>query len=119
MSSTTVAKVLARYGRTGYRIVLSPSASPCVRHSAEELKAALQAISGAEFPLVYDDLPPIATEIVVGSNRHTPFALPDDLGEEGFVIRTVEDVLVIAGGKGQVITGGEGRGTAYGIYTFL
>ena len=111
MSSTTLAKVLARHGRTGYRIVLSPSASPCVRHSAEELKATLQAISGAEFPLVFDDLPPIPTEIVVGSNRHTPFALPDGLGEEGFVIRTVGDTLVIAGG--------ESRGTAYGVYTFL
>lgn len=109
--ANSVAKILASHGKTSYRIVLSPSASPSQRHGAEELKALLQTISGAEFPLVYDSKPPIDTEIVIGCNQHCPFPLPAGLGEEGFVIRTVGDTLVIAGG--------ESRGTAYGIYTFL
>ena len=109
--SISFAKVLARHGKTNYRIVLSPCATPAQRHGAEELKAVLQAISGAEFPIVFDSLPPVETEIVIGCNRHCPFPIPSDLGEEGFIIRTVGDTLVIAGGNG--------RGTAYGIYTFL
>jgi len=107
--------VLAENGRSAYQIVLPQNASPAVKHGAEELQMFLQQMSGAKLPIVDDREPLGPKEIVLGRNAHLEklgvtidFA---SLGKEGYVIRTVGEHLVIAGGPV--------RGAMYGIYGLL
>jgi len=105
--------LLAKAGRTDYTIVISAGASPSEKHAAQELRAFLKKITGADLP--------IGTEAVKG-----PMILVGDspalaalgleipwrqLGDEGFVIRTIRPNLVLAGGRL--------RGSMYAVYTFL
>ncbi len=106
-------------GQSSYQIVLSslagePSASE--RRAAEELQASVKAVTGAQLPIV--DVPPSdgnAPTIVLGAGAEAqrlgvnPSA--DDLGEQGYVMRTVGPHLVIAGTPG--------AGTLYGVYDFI
>ena len=107
--------VLADKGVSGYRIVLGAQASPSERHAAAELQRFLREISGAELPIVGDDEPVTAHEVMVGRSAHfQALGVRFDwgkLGDEGFVLRTLGPHLVIAGGRL--------RGTMYGVYTFL
>lgn len=107
--------VLADNGRSAYRIVLAEDASLSTKHGAEELQMFLEQISGAKLAIVSDQQPPGPNEILLGDNAHLrslgvaiDFAA---LGKEGYVIRTVGDHLVIAGGQM--------RGNMYGVYGFL
>lgn len=107
--------VLADGGRSAYRIVVADDASPSTRHGAEELQTFLREISGATLPIVSDRQPQGPKEIILGDNAHLKklgtaidFA---SLGNEGYVIRTVGESLVIAGGAL--------RGNLYGVYGLL
>jgi len=107
--------LIADGGLSGYQIVVSQSASLSERHAANELQMFLERITGARLPIVTDDRPIGAHEIILGDNAHlrelgaqVDFA---DLGNEGFVIRTLSPHLIIAGGAL--------RGTMYGVYAFL
>ena len=107
--------VLAENGQSAYRIVVAPNASPSTKHGAEELQMFLQQITGAKLPIISDQQPQGAKEIILGDNAHLrTLGLVIDfaaLGKEGYVIRTVGDHLVIAGGQL--------RGNMYGVYGFL
>lgn len=107
--------LLARKGRSGYRIVLSATACAAEKRAAEELQRFLREISQVTLPIVSDDQPTAQGEIILGNNRRLAkletkidFAA---LGEDGFTLRTVGRHLVIAGGPV--------RGTLNGVYTFL
>ncbi len=107
--------VLAENGQSAYRIVVADGASPSIQHGAEELQAFLGQMTGAKLPIVSDQQPQGPKEIILGDNAHlrklgvtVDFAA---LGKEGYVIRTVGDHLVIAGGPV--------RGAMYGVYGFL
>jgi hypothetical protein len=107
--------VLAENGRSDYRIVVPDGASPSVKHGAEELQMFLRQISGAKLPIVDDQQPLGSKEIILGQNAHLKelgvaidFA---SLGNEGYLIRTVGQHLVIAGGPV--------RGAMYGVYGLL
>ena len=107
--------VLAENGQSAYRIVLADDASPSTKHAAEELQTFLQEISGAKLPIVSDREPPGQQEIILGNNAHLQKLATkidfEPLGPEGYVIRTVGDHLVIAGGSL--------RGNMYGAYGLL
>ena len=107
--------VLADSGQSVYQIVLADNASPSTKHGAEELQMFLQEMTGAKLPIVSDRQPPGPKEIILGDNAHLQkLGSPIDfaaLGQEGYVIRTVGDSLVIAGGQL--------RGNMYGVYGFL
>jgi hypothetical protein len=107
--------VLADGGRSEYRIVVADDASPSTKYAAGELQQFLQQISGAKLPIVSDRQPPEAKEIVLGANaRQKQLDLKLDLpalGDEGYVIETVGERLVIAGGAL--------RGNLYGVYGLL
>lgn len=107
--------IIAEYGISKYKIVIGEDASPSEKHGAEELQKFLKEISGAEIPVVTDKTSLSEQEIILGNNEHLKkLAIDIDwkkLGNEGFTIRTVDDKLIIAGGKL--------RGTMYGVYTFL
>ncbi len=107
--------VLADGGKSDYQIVLADNASPSTRHGAEELQSFLRQITGATLPIVSDRKPTGPHEIILGDNAHLrQLGVAVDfksLGLEGYVIQTVGEHLVIAGG--QV------RGNLYGVYGFL
>lgn len=107
--------VLADQGQSDYRIVLADDASPSTRHGAEELATFLEQITGAKLPIISDTEPLGHREIILGDNAHLrSLSVPVDfsqLGDEGYVIRTVGSHLVIAGGRL--------RGNMYGVYGLL
>jgi hypothetical protein len=107
--------VLAENGRSAYRIVVAEDASPATKYAAAELQSFLEQIAGAKLPIVSDREPAAEREIVLGdSARLQALKLDIDfkpLGAEGYVLRTVGNRLVIAGGKQ--------RGNLYGVYGLL
>lgn len=107
--------IIVDRGLSDYRIVVSREASPSEKHGANELRDFLKEISGAELPVVTDENPMVPHETILGDNVHLrQLGVKIDwdiLGPEGFVIRTIGNCLVIAGGRL--------RGTMYGVYTFL
>lgn len=107
--------VLAEDGTSAYRIVVAATAPPSTQHAAEELRRFLQEMAGVELPVVTADEPRSGKEIVLGTSARleqlgTTIDFPG-LGREGYVLRTVGEDLVIAGG--------EPRGTLYGVYGLL
>jgi hypothetical protein len=114
-STASAEIVLADQGKSAYPIVVADAASPSIKHAAEELQAFLEQMTGAKLPIVSDTQAVGSREIVLGDNRHfqalkTGIDIPS-LGNEGYVIRTVGDTLVIAGGPV--------RGALYGVYGLL
>jgi hypothetical protein len=107
--------VLAEAGKSSYQIVVADNASASTRHGAEELQEFLTQMTGAKLPIVSDQQPLGPHEIVLGDNAHLrQLGITIDfktLGPEGYVIRTVGDRLVVAGGAL--------RGNMYGVYGFL
>lgn len=106
---------MAENGQSSWQIVLPQEASPPVRYAAEELQRFVEEMTGAEMPIVDDSAPLPERAVLLGDNRHLP-ALGvevdfEQLGAEGYVLRTAGDRLVIAGG--------EPRGTLYGVYGLL
>jgi len=106
---------LAKGGKTDYRIVVSRSCSSSENHAANELKYYLNAMTNADYDLVTDRVDQEEKEILIGESEHlNRLGLGIDypgIRDEGFIIRTDGDYLVIAGGKL--------RGTMYGTYAFL
>ena len=102
-------------GTGDYEIVLSKDASPTEQWAAEDLAAHLEQMTGDEFPVRTegDALP--AKAILVGDGpavRGLGVTVDHDaLGGDGFLLKTVGDRLVIAGGRK--------RGTMYGVYEWL
>lgn len=107
--------VLAENGQSQYKIVVADNASPSTKHGAEELQKFLAEMTGATLPIISDQQPASPKEIILGDNAHLQkLGIPIDfpaLGKEGFVIRSIGDSLVIAGGQL--------RGNLYGVYGFL
>lgn len=107
--------LIARRDRSRYRIVVAEDASPSTFHGAFELQHFLHRMTGAQLPLVSDRMPPGDYEIVIGNTTRLERLAPDidfkELGDEGYVIRTV--------GRHLVIAGGDLRGNMYGVYGLL
>ncbi|MEE8453144.1 MAG: DUF4838 domain-containing protein [Thermoguttaceae bacterium] len=107
--------VLVNGGKSVYRIVVADDASPSTRYAAEELQSHLRQMTGATLPILSDGGRVGAAEIILGNNRHLgQLDMKIDvesLGKEGYVLRTVGDHLVIAGG--------DVRGNLYGVYGLL
>ncbi|MHC4474723.1 MAG: DUF4838 domain-containing protein [Planctomycetota bacterium] len=107
--------VVAADGRAKTRIIVAENASVSTRYAAEELQRFLGEITGAEIPIANDREPMKQPEIILGDNAHLrglPIRIDlTGLGKEGYVLRSVDHHLVIAGG--------EPRGTLYGVYGLL
>ena len=106
---------LASQGTSSYTIVISRDASLSEKYASKELQRYLRKISGAELPIVVDNGEALARMIVLGDGRVLrSLKVPVDfqnLGTDGFAIKTSGPNLVIAGGRA--------RGTMYGVFTFL
>ncbi|HOU09137.1 MAG TPA: DUF4838 domain-containing protein [Clostridiales bacterium] len=106
---------LADGGASGYVIVKGAAASPAENTAAAKFRAIFKQISGVELPIVPDAaMLPTAKEIIIGKTDREGAAYAVDraaLGDDGFIIKTV--------GQNIVIAGGEVRGTLYGVFDFF
>jgi hypothetical protein len=105
---------LAEGGETDYVIIYAESAARAEITAAQELKNYFDEQNGTDIPLLTaESTAPAAKEIVVGKTGRAIDALIDReaLGTDGFTIA--------AQGESVIISGGEVRGTLYGVYSFL
>jgi len=107
--------ILINNGNSAYRIIVPRKANEIEKKAAVELQKYIEDISGVKLPVKRDSRKPREHEIIIGSsNRLDQIDLdikPGDLEEDGFAI--------VTSGKKLIITGGEDKGTLYGVYTFL
>ena len=107
--------LIAENGKSKYKIVTAGDASSATKHAARELNLHLKEMTGADFLFVSDKEPMSEYEIIIGNNAHLKrLNLEIDfekLGKEGFVLRTIDSYLIIAGGEQQ--------GNMYGVYQLL
>jgi hypothetical protein len=109
------AAYLVKGGASDYSILLESSASPSEKQAAQDLQSHFKACTGVELPVVAELPAGGAPMIVLGcgpiAQRLGVAPAPADLGEQGYVIRTVPPHVVIAGTSA--------AGTLYGVYDFL
>jgi len=102
-------------GRSAYSIVISSKASDSEKFGANELSAFLEKISGARIPVVPENKVGDGPMILVGRSGKLDALGVDipwgELGDEGYVIRTVGNHLVLAGSRV--------RGSMYACYGLL
>ncbi len=107
------AVTLSENGQARAIIVIAADAPAPERHAAAELAGFLAQITGAQFP-VAGEPNQANVNVFVGpqaANVAQKDFSTDGLGDEGIVIRTVPNGLILAGGRP--------RGTLYAVYTFL
>jgi len=105
---------LINNGESGYVIVRGANASPSETTASTKLQGFLKQISGVQLQIVTDAAAAQAKEIIVGKTNREGAAFTVDraaLGDDGFIIKTAGQKLIIAGG--------EVRGTLYGIFDFF
>ena len=110
---------LAEHGNSKYRIVMSHPAHETVKLACDEFHHYFYKITGASLPITTELQQQEGPEILIGNSSRlnatglSPEGLAPSgpLGQEGFVIRTVGENLVLAG-----VTP---RGTLYAVYAFL
>jgi hypothetical protein len=105
---------LVQDSSTEYRIMLSDSSSPTEVFSAQELQGYIVQVSGAFMPIADTNEPLTGRLIFVGASAIARLGLKIDdenLGEDGFIIKTIDRRIIIAGKNP--------RGTLFGVYTFL
>jgi len=101
-------------GKTPYRIVIGPGASPTEDFAAHELQGYIMQMSGVFLPMDKGNVPVAGKRILVGRTAVAKLRLKADesyLGPDGFVIKTIDDKILLVGGSP--------RGTLYSVYTFL
>lgn len=107
--------VLAEHGRSGYVVVVAAEAAPATRHAADELVRWLKEITGVELAVVSEAEAPRKREILVGPSqrlKRLDVRLdPAELGQEGYLLRTVGERLVVAGT--------DPRGTLHAVHGLL
>ena len=105
--------ILCENGNANYRVIIAKDPEPAVRYAAEELIMFLYRASKTAFTADFDDSEKTGREIVLGLTQREPEGLfsRSELKNDGFEIRTKEG--------GIFITGKTGRGTLYGVYSFL
>ncbi|MCC6694327.1 MAG: DUF4838 domain-containing protein [Candidatus Hydrogenedentes bacterium] len=103
---------LLRNGASAYSIVVGAQASPSELKAAESLQTSFKECAGVTLPIVNEPKGPF---IAVGFSPATEAlgikAADFDLGEQGYLMRTVPPNLVIAGTPA--------AGTLYGVYDFV
>ena len=102
---------LFRSGKSKYQIVVSAEASASEQTAARELQQYIEQVSGVQLPITSKAS---KRSIVVGYNERVKAltgAPQPEKDDESFTYRTV--------GHDLLIWGGSGRGTMYGVFTFL
>ncbi len=107
--------IIARNGNSLYRIVIPSAATAEEQKAATVLQDYLLQISGAAIPIISASKPGSRYEIILGQNeRLDALGIPvnfNELGADGFILKTDSLRLIIAGGNE--------KGTLFGVYDFL
>jgi len=105
---------IVKNGLSEYQIVIADNATEYEKLAASELQNYLKQVSSTELKIIEDSEAKSDFEILIGkSNRLSETILSDidQLDEDGFIIKTEGNKLIIAGGKE--------KGSLYRVYTFL
>lgn len=106
---------LVKDGQSAYGILLQDGASPSEQHAADVLRDHFKQCTGAELPMLTgtpeDSHPAIVLGCGPAAAKLGVDPAPAQLGEQGYVLRSVPPHLVIAGTHA--------AGTLYGVYDFL
>jgi hypothetical protein len=115
VATTAGAVPLADGGKSAYVIVIAEKPLPANRRAAEEFRKFFKQMTGAELPIQTDAQPLPAHAILIGPSRHVDAVGvkldAEKLGNDGFVLKTLGDAVVVAG-PGP-------RGSMYGTYELL
>jgi len=104
--------ILVKNSQSDYKIIVSESADTMTLKAASEFQKYVERISNFRLSILTDAHPLSKYEILIGDSKRTEeLIIPDDLDEDGYLIKT-------NGGK-LFIVGGDAKGTLYGVYTFL
>ena len=108
-----MANILCENGKANYRIIISKDFDPAVKYAAEELSMFLYRSTGTAFAVGFDDSEKVGSELVLGQTAREPEGLISRacLKNDGFSIKTDGDSVFVSGKTG--------RGTLYGVYSFL
>ena len=107
------AHTLSDAGRPRATVVVAADAPAPVRHAADELRYFLSRVTGATFSIRHN-VSPGGINLLVGpqaARLREPGFSTEGLGEEGVVLRTLGNDVILAGGAP--------RGTLYAVFTFL
>lgn len=97
-----------------YKIVIPRNANASVQYAAEELQAYVSSATGYTLEIVKDNVAKSDYELRVGvTNRGVGQVDISDLGDEGFVVASVGDSLILTGGEKSLY------GHLYAVYEFL
>lgn len=114
-TETGVAPFLVQNGNSGYRILLREGASPSEQLAATELQQYFEKCTGITLPIANEPADLNTPSVVLGLGAAAATLgiapAPDQLGEQGYIVRSVPPHLVIAGTSA--------AGTLYGVYDFL
>ena len=115
--------VIIEAGRPNATIVLGDAPSPQARQAAAELRTFLKKMTGVELP-IGDRAGDLPVRILVGQSAasrsataigHTiPTGLSHDFDDEGYLITTGRDFLILAGNETDPY-----QGTLFAVYDFL
>lgn len=113
--------ILVQNGVPRATIVTGADVRDQVRDAAQELQSYIFKISGATLPIVTENEAVNGTRILVGRSRavdelgiDVPSGFTTQLNEEGYVIKTVDGDLILAGNEDR-----DYRGTAFAVFDFL
>nr|WP_295869246.1 DUF4838 domain-containing protein [uncultured Chitinophaga sp.] len=102
-------------GNADYVIIIPARATGDEQNAAKVLQRYLAQVTGGTYTITSDKSAAVNNEILIGKNNRlaklnvtVPYG---KLGEDGFLIKTVNNKLVLAGGPG--------KGNTYAAYTFL
>ena len=100
-------------GKSNYHIVNSFFSDECERYAASELQKYIYQSTNVFVPYFSDICPKRSPEIIIGKNTRDILIENEInlLSDEGFIIKTDGENLIIAGKTS--------RGTLYGVYRFL
>jgi len=109
---------LAADGKSDYAIIIPSRPAPAEARAARELQTSLYTVTGVSLPIRSDHPPNPSKAILLGNPQNNvairSLRIPFDakaLGDEGYVMRTVFDTLVLGGMTP--------RATMYAAYGFL
>lgn len=106
---------LVENGHTAFRIIIGENSSSIEKNAALKLQYFIVEISGVELEIETDNSVPSEYEIIIGNTtRQIPAETTHQiklLEEDGFIIQTFENKLLISGYNA--------NGTLNGVYTFL
>ncbi len=106
---------LVKNGQSDYTVIYPQNASPSVLLAAREFVNLAEEVTGAVLPMKADSESVTSPEVLIGyTNRNSQAygkVAKAQQGNDGFMIRSGEGELVLAGG--------DQRGTLYAVYTFF